>query len=104
MIVDLKNKCGLVTGIANEHSIAYGCAQQFQDAKANLATTYLNTKTERFMRPLAEQCQSALILPCDVQKEEEIVALFAAIEKNGENWILCCMRWHLHLKGIWRIN
>lgn len=82
MIIDLKGKKGLVTGIANEHSIAYGCAEQFHAAHAKLATTFLNPKTESFMRPLALKLKSPLILPCDVQKEEEIIALFAAIEKK----------------------
>lgn len=82
MIIDLTNKKGLVTGIANEHSIAYGCAQQFCEAKAEFATTFLNAKAEPFMRPLALQLKSPLILPCDVQEEEEIIALFTAIEKK----------------------
>lgn len=82
MIVDLKHKQGLVTGIANEHSIAYGCAEKFREADAELITTFLNAKTESYMRPLAEKLKSALILPCDVQKEEEIIALFAAIQKK----------------------
>jgi enoyl-[acyl-carrier protein] reductase I len=82
MIMDLSNKQGLVTGIANEHSIAYGCAKQFREANAEFATTFLNAKAEPFMRPLALQLNSPLILPCDVQKEEEVSALFAAIEKK----------------------
>ena len=104
MIIDLKNKQGLVTGIANEYSIAYGCAEQFRGANAELATTFLNAKAEPFMRPLALQLKSPLILPCDVQKEEEIIALFAAIEKNGGNWISCCIRWLLPPKMTWRAN
>ena len=82
MIIDLGNKQGLVTGIANEHSIAYGCAKQFREANAELAITFLNVKAEPYVRPLAEQLKSPLILPCDVQQEEEISALFAAIEKK----------------------
>ncbi|CEG58344.1 enoyl-ACP reductase FabI [Legionella fallonii] len=82
MIIDLTNKKGLVTGISNEHSIAYGCAEQFRESNAELATTFLNAKAEPFMRPLALQVKSPLILPCNVQKEEEIIALFAAIEKK----------------------
>ena len=42
MIVDLKHKQGLVTGIANEHSIAYGCAEKFCEADAELVATFLN--------------------------------------------------------------
>ena len=82
MIVDLKHKQGLVTGIANGHSIAYGCAEKFHEAGAELITTFLNAKTESFMRPLAIKLNASLILPCDVQKEEEIIALFAAIEQQ----------------------
>lgn len=82
MIIDLENKIGLVTGIANEHSIAYGCAEKFHEAKAELATIFINAKAEPFMRPLALKLKSPLILPCDVQKEEEIIALFDAIKKK----------------------
>ncbi len=82
MIVDLKHKQGLVTGIANGHSIAYGCAEKFHEAGAELITTFLDAKTESFMRPLAVKLNASLILPCDVQKEEEIIALFEAIEKQ----------------------
>lgn len=104
MIIDLTNKKGLVTGIANEHSIAYGCAEQFCEANAELATTFLNAKAEPFMHPLALELKSPLILPCDVQKEEEIIALFAAIEKNGGSLTSCCIRWPLPLKLTWKTN
>ncbi|KTD35059.1 enoyl-ACP reductase [Legionella nautarum] len=82
MIINLKNKQGLVTGIANEHSIAYGCAEQFGLSNAELAITFLNAKAEPYVRPLALQLKSPIILPCDVRKEEEIIALFTAIEKT----------------------
>lgn len=82
MLIDLKGKRGLVVGIANEHSIAYGCAKKFCKVNAELATTFLNEKAEPFMRSLAEQLKSPIILPCDVQKEEEIVALFEAIAQQ----------------------
>ncbi len=82
MLIDLKGKRGLVIGIANEHSIAYGCAQKFCEANAELATTFLNENAEPFMRPLAEQLKSPIILPCDVRKEEEMAALFEALRKQ----------------------
>lgn len=82
MPIDLQNKQGLVVGIANEHSIAYGCAEKFYEANAELATTFLNTKAEPFVRPLVEKLKSPIILPCDVQNEEEIIALFDAIQKK----------------------
>jgi len=82
MLIDLNGKLGLVAGIANEHSIAYGCAEKFFESNAVLATTYLNEKAEPFLRPLAEKLKSPIILPCDVQKEEEIIALFETIQKK----------------------
>jgi len=82
MIIDLKNKQGLVTGIANEHSIAFGCAEKFHEAKAELATTFLDKHTEPFMRPLALKLKSKLILPCNVQQEEEVISLFDAIKSK----------------------
>ena len=54
-ILDLAGKKGLVVGIANAHSIAYGCARIFHQAGAQLAITYLNDKAEPYVRPLAEQ-------------------------------------------------
>ncbi|CAN5357241.1 enoyl-ACP reductase FabI [soil metagenome] len=79
MIVNLAGKKGLIIGIANEHSIAYGCAKKFREAGAELAITYLNEKSAVYVRPLAEQLQSPLILPCDVQQEEQIVATYNSI-------------------------
>ena len=54
----LSGKKGLIIGIANEHSLAYGCARHFRAAGAELAITYLNTKAEPYVRPLAEALQS----------------------------------------------
>lgn len=75
----LKNKRGLVVGIANESSIAFGCAQAFRAAGADLAVTYLNAKAEPYVRPLGEQLGSDLILPCDVREPGELEAVYAAI-------------------------
>ena len=55
-LTNLKGKKGLVAGVANEHSIAYGCAKAFREAGADLAITYLNEKAERF-RPIKSACQ-----------------------------------------------
>lgn len=78
----LKNKKGLVIGIANEDSIAYGCARAFHRAGAELAITYLNTRAEAYVRPLAEQLGSALILPCDVREAGQLEAVFQSIEAH----------------------
>lgn len=85
MLVDLNGKVGLVVGIANEHSIAYGCAKQFSAVGGELAITYLNDKAEPYVRPLAVTLNAGLIMPCDVEREAEVSAVFAAIkEKYGK--------------------
>ena len=75
-------KKGLVVGIANERSIAFGCAQSFRTAGADLAITYLNAKAEPYVRPLAEALQSPIIVPCDVREPGQLETLFARIEKE----------------------
>jgi enoyl-[acyl-carrier protein] reductase I len=67
-LLDPAGKRGLVVGIANANSIAYGCAKAFHAAGAELALTYLNAKAEPYVRPLAEKLASPIILPCDVRE------------------------------------
>ncbi len=81
-LLDLKGKKGLVIGIANEQSIAYGCARVFRQAAAELAVTYLNEKAEPHVRPLAKQLGAALILPCNVQDDSQVEAVFQAVNKQ----------------------
>ena len=76
----LAGKRGLVVGIANEQSIAYGCANAFRAAGAELAITFLNEKAEPFVRPLGEKLAAPLVLPCDVREPGQLEAVFAAIE------------------------
>jgi enoyl-[acyl-carrier protein] reductase I len=76
----LDGKKGLVVGIANEHSIAYGCAKAFRAAGAELAITYLNEKAKPFVRPLAEQLESPIIMPCNVEHPGELEAVFERIQ------------------------
>jgi enoyl-[acyl-carrier protein] reductase I len=75
----LRGKRGLVVGVANEHSIAFGCATKLRAFGAELAVTYLNEKSERFVRPLAEQIQAGLILPLDVEQPGQMEAVFEQI-------------------------
>jgi enoyl-[acyl-carrier protein] reductase I len=75
----LQRKKGLVVGIANEHSIAYGCAEAFRRVGAELAITYLNVKAEPYVRPLAEQLHSPIVVPCDVRAPGQLEAVFAHI-------------------------
>ncbi|WP_448191552.1 enoyl-ACP reductase FabI [Azospirillum sp. sgz301742] len=81
-LITLEGKCGLVTGIANDQSIAYGCAKAFRELGADLAVTYLNEKAEPHVRPLAEQLGAGLVLPCDVRRKGELEAVFDAIRER----------------------
>jgi enoyl-[acyl-carrier protein] reductase I len=74
----LDGKRGLIVGIANEASIAWGCAAAMHAAGARLAVTYLNAKAEPHVRPLAERLGAELVLPCDVEKTGETEAVFDA--------------------------
>lgn len=69
----------LVVGIANKHSIAWGCAKAFREQGADLAITYLNDKAEPFVRPLAEEVGAEIILPLDVSKPGELETVFDEI-------------------------
>ena len=78
-----KGKKGVVLGIANKKSIAYGIAKACQEQGAELAITYLNERFQKKLAPIAEElgCGDRLY-PCDVSKPEEIVALKEALEKD----------------------
>lgn len=78
----LAGKKGLVVGIANEHSIAWGCAKAFHEAGAELAITYLNDKAAPHVRPLAEQVKAPIILPLDVKNDTQVENLFSAIRQR----------------------
>lgn len=78
----MTGKKGIIFGVANDKSIAWGIAQQLREAGAELAFTYLNEALEKRVRPLAESLDSKIILPCDVQNEEEMVAVFSELEKQ----------------------
>ena len=79
----LAGKTALVIGIANEQSIAWGCAKAFHAQGARLAVTYLNDRAERHVRPLAEALEAEVIAPLDVRSEAQSEELFAAL---GERW------------------
>lgn len=78
----LRGKLGLVVGVANDQSIAYGCARAFHQGGADLAITYMNAKAEGYVRPLAEKLGASLILPLDVEKPGELEAVFEEISKR----------------------
>jgi len=78
----LDGKLGLVVGIANEHSIAWGCAKAFRSLGAKLAITYLNEKAKKFVEPLAREAEAPIIMPLDVNAPGQMEAVFERIEKE----------------------
>src|ERR1700730_8551610 len=77
----MRGKRGLVMGVANDHSIAWGIAKAVYEQGAELAFTYQGEALGKRVQPLAESLGAALILPCDVEDAASIDAVFAAIEK-----------------------
>ncbi|MBN3762416.1 enoyl-ACP reductase FabI [Burkholderia sp. Ac-20365] len=69
----------LIIGIANEHSIAFGCARAFRDLGAELAITYLNDKAKTYVEPLARELGASLLLPLDVSEPGQLEAVFDEI-------------------------
>ena len=78
----LKGSKALVVGIANEHSIAWGCASAFRQLGADVAVTYLNEKAKGYVEPLARQLDSPIFLPLDVSKPGELEAVFEKVKKD----------------------
>jgi enoyl-[acyl-carrier protein] reductase I len=78
----LQGRKVLVCGIANEHSIAYGCAKAFRELGADLAITYLNEKAKGYVEPLAAQLEASIFMPLDVSQPGQLEAVFARIEKD----------------------
>lgn len=78
----LEGKKALVSGIANEHSIAYGCAKAFRELGAELAITYTGDKTRTYVEPLARELGAPVFMPLDVTRPEDIQAVFGEIERQ----------------------
>ena len=72
----------LIVGIANDQSIAYGCASALKEQGAELAVTYLNEKAEPHVRPLAEALGAEIILPLNVATEGQTEAVFEAVRER----------------------
>jgi enoyl-[acyl-carrier protein] reductase I len=79
----LEGKKGLIVGIANDQSIAWGCARAFRAFGAEVAVTYLNDKARRFVEPLAKVLEAPIFMPLDVQKPGELEAVF---DRIGKEW------------------
>ncbi|KIC46814.1 short-chain dehydrogenase [Ruegeria sp. ANG-S4] len=78
----MRGKKALVIGVANDSSIAWGCAKALRAQGADLAITYLNEKAEPFVRPLAEELEAEIVMPLDVQDNAQTDALFHEIARK----------------------
>jgi enoyl-[acyl-carrier protein] reductase I len=72
----------LIFGVANDRSIAWGITQALAAAGAQVALTYVNEAIERRVRPLAAEVSAELVLPCDVQHDESLDAVFAEVKRH----------------------
>jgi enoyl-[acyl-carrier protein] reductase I len=81
----LKGKKALVTGIANDQSIAYGCAKALRAFGADLAITYLNEKAKPYVEPLAKELEASIFMPLNLQVEGQLEEVFKKIEKQWGN-------------------
>src|ERR1700751_1038374 len=78
----LEGRKALVVGIANQHSIAWGCAKWLRALGADVAVTYRTEKTRRFVEPLAADIESPLVMRLDVREPGQIEAVFERIAKK----------------------
>ena len=78
----LEGRKALVVGIANESSIAYGCARAFRQLGADLAVTYLNEKARPHVEPLARELEASLVLPLDVAQPGQLESVFDAVARS----------------------
>ena len=78
----LEGKRGLIVGIANDQSIAWGCAKAFRALGAEIAVTYLNEKAKKFVEPLACELDAPIFMPMDVNVPGQLEAVCQRIEKD----------------------
>src|SRR5215470_15314897 len=78
----LEGRKALVIGIANEQSIAWGCAKWLRALGADIAVTYLNDKAKRFVEPLAKELEAPIFMPLDVNVEGQTEAVFERIKQD----------------------
>ena len=81
----LEGKKGLIVGIANENSIAWGCAKAFRAFGAELAVTYFNDKAKKYVEPLARELEASIMMPLDVSAPGQMEAVFERIAKDWGN-------------------
>jgi enoyl-[acyl-carrier protein] reductase I len=79
----LEGKRGLVVGIANDQSIAWGCARAFRAFGAELAVTYLNDKARKYVEPLCKVVEAPIVMPLDMRQPGQVEAVF---ERIADEW------------------
>ncbi|RZI45171.1 enoyl-[acyl-carrier-protein] reductase FabI [Rickettsiales endosymbiont of Peranema trichophorum] len=80
--MDVRGKKGLILGIANSSSLAYGCASVLRKLGAELAITYRKSRSEEYVLPLKEELGCNIFKLCDVQNMEDLDSLFAEIKST----------------------
>lgn len=78
----MEGRRGLIMGVANDHSIAWGIAEKLAAAGAEMAFTYQGEAFGRRVKPLAEKCGASLILPCDVEDQQSVQSVFQTIREK----------------------
>ena len=78
----MKNKKGLIMGVANNHSLAWGIASELHNHGAKMAFTYQGESFKKRVKPLAESIGSDLLFDCDVTKEEQLKNVFSTLSKE----------------------
>lgn len=81
----LKNKKGIIFGIANDHSIAWGIAKKLSEKGAEFGITYQNETLLKRVKPLADKVNSSLLIECDFSKKESIKSCFEEIKEKFQN-------------------
>ena len=81
----MAGKRGLIMGLANDKSIAWGIAKKLHEAGAELAFSYQGEALKKRVDPLAAQLGSDIVLPCDVSDEASIDALFDGLKERWDN-------------------
>lgn len=78
----MQNKRGLIMGVANDHSIAWGIAKAVAEQGAQIAFTYQGESLERRVRPLVETLEDSLLLPCDVTNSQSMDFVFNTLKEK----------------------
>lgn len=78
----MEGRRGLIMGVANDHSIAWGIAERLAEAGAELAFTYQGDAIGRRVRPLADKCGARLVLPCDVEDAASVTSVFDTLKSE----------------------